>query len=308
MKKIIMRILSAALVCTLLAGCSIEVQEEKNNSGQEYSIYYLNIDATGLETRKYEPEQETTDFMLQDLMQRLNNKAADGTRIELLPEEVEMTSYTVTDSTLIIDFNDKYGNMSRAREILVRAGVVKSFLQIEGVNAVQFTVNGAELKDSRDRAVGSMNSSSFTELDGDSADAYSYGTFSLYFADKTGKRLVEEQRTVRYKKTLSKERVILEQLMKGPMEKDHYPTIPENTGILNVTVADRICYINVDHVFSDYALDVSDKIPVYSVVNSILSGTSADKVQITIGDDKEGTFREKMPLYRFYEKNDEIVE
>ena len=48
MKKIIMRILSAALVCTLLAGCSIEVQEEKNNSGQEYSIYYLNIDATGL--------------------------------------------------------------------------------------------------------------------------------------------------------------------------------------------------------------------------------------------------------------------
>ena len=63
----------------------------------------------------------------------------------------------------------------------------------------------------------------------------------------------------------------------------------------------------MDNVFSDYALDVADKIPIYSVVNSILSGIEADKVQITVGDDKEGTFREKMPLYRFYEKKEDIV-
>ncbi len=27
--------------------------------------------------------------------------------------------------------------------------------------------------------------------------------------------------------------------MKGPLEKGHYPTIPENTEVLNVTIADR---------------------------------------------------------------------
>lgn len=307
MKNIATKILSILLACALLAGCSIEVQEEKSNAGNEYYFYYINKDATGLKKEKYVPEEESADFMLKDFMQRLNNKALEGERINLLPEEVEMTSYMVADTSLVIDFNSAYSKMSRAREILVRAGVVKTFLQIAGVSSVRFTINGAELMDSREQPVGNMNNASFTELGGSDANAYCYGTFTLYFTDKTGKKLVEETRTVRYKRCIPKEKVILEQLMKGPMEKDHYPTIPENTGILNISTADRVCYVNLDEVFSAYALDVSEKIPVYSVVNSLLATVEADRVQITIGNDKEGTFREKMPMYCFYEMNDKIV-
>lgn len=307
MKKLICMILSAVLSCILLAGCKVEVREDKKEAGNSYYFYYINRDATGLEKEKYEPEEESADFMLKDLMQRLNNKAMEGERINLLPEEVGMTSYNIADSTLVIDFNSNYYKMSRAREILVRSGVVKTFLQVPGFSSVQFTVNGKELLNSKEQPVGSMTNTTFAELSGTEPDAYCYGTFTLYFTDKTGKKLVEEQRTVRYKRSIPKERVILEQLMKGPMEKGHYPTIPENTGILSVVTADRVCYVNVDSVFSAYALDVADKIPVYSVVNSLLSTIEADKVQITVGDDKEGTFGEKMPLYRFYQKNDDLV-
>lgn len=307
MRKLMMKLLSAVLLCTLFSGCSVEVKKEKNNTGNEYYYYYIDKDAAGLKREKYVPEEETAEFMMQDLMQRLNNKTTEGKRITLLPEDVEMTSYNIADSTLVIDFNSGYAKMSKGREILVRAGVVKTFLQIAGVTSVQFTINGEELRDSRDQAVGAMNNTSFSQLSGSDTDAYCYGTFTLYFADKSGKKLVEEQRTVRYKRNIPKEMVILEQLMKGPMEKDHYPTIPENTGILNVTIADRICYITVDNVFADYALDVADEIPIYSVVNSILSTVEADKVQMTIGDNKEGTFRETMPLYCFYEKNEALV-
>lgn len=96
--------------------------------------------------------------------------------------------------------------------------------------------------------------------------------------------------------------------MKGPLEKGHYPTIPENTEVLDVTIADRVCYVAFDRVFSSYALDVSENIPVYSVVNSLLDAVEADKVQITVGTtDKLDTFGEKMALYRFYERNDKLV-
>lgn len=305
MKKLMSILLSAVLACALLAGCTVETREEKEAA--RYYFYYLNKDATGLEKEQYLPSEESADFMLKDLMQRLNNKAMEGERINLLPEEVEMTSYNIAESTLVIDFNSSYQKMSRAREILVRAGVVKTFLQVPGFTSVQFTINGKELTNSREQPVGNMTSSSFANLSGSDTDAYCYGTFTLYFTNKAGKKLVEEQRTVRYKRSIPKERVILEQLMKGPMEKGNYPTIPENTGILSVLTADRICYVNVDSVFSAYALDVSDKIPVYSVVNSLLSSIEADKVQITVGNNKEGTFGEKMPLYRFYEKNEELV-
>ena len=63
-----------------------------------------------------------------------------------------------------------------------------------------------------------------------------------------------------------------------------------------------------DQVFSSYALEVSEKIPVYSVVNSLLDAVDADKVQITVGEkEKLDTFGQKMALYRFYEKNDKLV-
>ena len=51
---------------------------------------------------------------------------------------------------------------------------------------------------------------------------------------------------MRYKRSIPKERIVLEQLMKGPLEKGHYPTIPENTEVLNVTIADSLCYVAFD--------------------------------------------------------------
>ena len=95
---------------------------------------------------------------------------------------------------------------------------------------------------------GNMNADTSAEFTGTEPDAYCSNTFTLYFTDKSGQKLVKEQRTVRYKRSIPKERIVLEQLMKGPLEKGHYPTIPENTEVLNVTIADRICYVAFDGV------------------------------------------------------------
>ena len=173
---------------------------------------------------------------------------------------------------------------------------------------MRFTIENEDLTDSRGQAVGNMTADTFAEFTGTEPDAYCSNTFTLYFTDKSGQKLVKEQRTVRYKRSIPKERIVLEQLMKGPLEKGHYPTIPENTEVLNVTIADGVCYVAFDGVFSSYALDVSEKIPVYSVVNSLLDALDADKVQITVGGkDRLDTFGKKMELYHFYERNDKLV-
>lgn len=307
MKKSGYMILAAILVCVLLTGCTIEVQEEAKKEENSYYFYFLNKEETKLKRDEYEPKEETAEFMIQDLMQRLNLHSLEGEFINLLPEGVEMNSYKIDEAVLTIDFSSSYSKMSNTREVLVRAGVVRTFLQVPGIASVHFTVNGKELKDSKGEAVGAMTNSSFAEFAGSEEDAYCYDTFTLYFTDKSGKKLLEEQRTVRYKRNIPRETVILEQLMKGPMEKGHYPTIPENTGIINVMTSDRTCYVNLDHVFSDYALDVQENIPIYSVVNSLLASVDADRVQITLGMDSEGTFGEKMSLYHFYEKNEDLV-
>ena len=306
MKKKIFMIIAVLMLCLLAGGCSVEVQNDPNTQSVYY-LYDISADETQLEKVDYNPEETTAEYMLKDMMQQMNQKEDDVERISLLPDDVQM-NYSVEGDVLVVNFNSQYTQMSKAREILVRAGVVKTFLQVPGISAVRFTVENQDLTDSKGESVGEMTADTFAEFSGNEPDAYCSTTFTLYFTDKDGQNLVKEQRTVRYRRSIPKERIVLEQLMKGPMEKGHYPTIPENTEILDVTIADRICYVAFDRVFSSYALDVSEKIPVYSVVNTLLDALEADKVQITVGaSDKLDIFGQKMSLYRFYEKNDKLV-
>ena len=306
MKKKIFMIITVLMLCLLAGGCSVEVQNDPNTQSVYY-LYDISADETQLEKVDYIPEETTAEYMLKDMMQQMNQKEDDVERISLLPDDVQM-NYSVEGEVLVVNFNSQYTQMSKAREILVRAGVVKTFLQVPGISAVRFTVENQDLTDSKGESVGEMTADTFAEFSGNEPDAYCSTTFTLYFTDKDGQNLVKEQRTVRYRRSIPKERIVLEQLMKGPMEKGHYPTIPENTEILDVTIADRICYVAFDRVFSSYALDVSEKIPVYSVVNTLLDALEADKVQITVGaSDKLDIFGQKMSLYRFYEKNDKLV-
>ena len=306
MKKKIFMIITVLMLCLLAGGCSVEVQNDPNTQSVYY-LYDISADETQLEKVDYNPEETTAEYMLKDMMQQMNQKEDDVERISLLPDDVQM-NYSVEGEVLVVNFNSQYTQMSKAREILVRAGVVKTFLQVPGISAVRFTVENQDLTDSKGESVGEMTADTFAEFSGNEPDAYCSTTFTLYFTDKDGQKLVKEQRTVRYRRSIPKERIVLEQLMKGPMEKGHYPTIPENTEVLDVTIADRICYVAFDRVFSSYALDVSEKIPVYSVVNTLLDALEADKVQITVGaSDKLDIFGQKMSLYRFYEKNDKLV-
>lgn len=306
MKKKIFMIITVLMLCLLAGGCSVEVQNDPNTQSVYY-LYDISADETQLEKVDYNPEETTAEYMLKDMMQQMNQKEDDVERISLLPDDVQM-NYSVEGEVLVVNFNSQYTQMSKAREILVRAGVVKTFLQVPGISAVRFTVENQNLTDSKGESVGEMTADTFAEFSGNEPDAYCSTTFTLYFTDKDGQNQVKEQRTVRYRRSIPKERIVLEQLMKGPMEKGHYPTIPENTEILDVTIADRICYVAFDRVFSSYALDVSEKIPVYSVVNTLLDALEADKVQITVGaSDKLDIFGQKMSLYRFYEKNDKLV-
>ena len=101
--------------------------------------------------------------------------------------------------------------------------------------------------------------------------------------------------------------VVLEPLAKGPMEEGHYATIPDSSLVLSVIIADRICYINMNSTFRDETPEVGENISIYSVVNSIIDSCDVDRVQISIEGSTEGNFQDSLPLYKFYEKNEDLI-
>lgn len=308
MKKLFSAVLALVLACSLLTGCTVETQEEKVDSGSnQYYLYYVNKDETKVVKERYQLEQESAEFMLQDFTSILNAQEGSGDNLALLPSGVQLVTYRLNESLLELEFNSDYSKMSRAREILVRAGVARTFLQIPGVTGIKIFIESEELKDSKGQAVGVIDGNTFVEMWGSDKDAYRYDTFTLYFTDKTGEHLVAEQRNVYYKRILPRERVILEQLAKGPMVKGHYPTIPQETEILGVEVSDDVCYVDFSSAFSDSGIDIPVNTMIYSVVNSLLDTASADKVQISVEGDTEATLSDGTSLYSLFSKNTDLV-
>ena len=308
MKKLFSAVLALVLACSLLTGCTVETQEEKVDSGSnQYYLYYVNKDETKVVKERYQLEQESAEFMLQDFTGILNAQEGSGDNLALLPSGVQLVTYRLNESLLELEFNSDYSKMSRAREILVRAGVARTFLQIPGVTGIKICIESEELKDSKGQAVGVIDGNTFVEMWGSDKDAYRYDTFTLYFTDKTGEHLVAEQRNVYYKRILPRERVILEQLAKGPMVKGHYPTIPQETEILGVEVSDDVCYVDFSSAFSDSGIDIPVNTMIYSVVNSLLDTASADKVQISVEGDTEATLSDGTSLYSLFSKNTDLV-
>ena len=219
MKKSVSILLLAALICSLFAGCSIETKIQSGTEESKYSFYYLNASETVLKEEPYEPKEETTEFMVKDLMQKLGKKEVPDGGVSLLPEEVSINSYDVQDDLLVIDFSKEYSDMSKVREIMTRAGIVQTLLQVPDITKICFTVAGQALKNSRNEEIGEMTGKTFAEYFGKDTESYRYDTFTLYFADKSGKKLVKEVRNVYYRRSLPKERIVLEQLAKGPMEE-----------------------------------------------------------------------------------------
>ena len=307
MKKIFSALLLAVLLCVVFSGCTVEVEKEEAEPSK-YNFYYMNKSETSLKKEPYNPKEETRESMVKELMQRLGNREAPEDGIPLLPGKVSPDSYDMEENVLVIDFSAQYNEMSKAREVLTRAGIAQMFLQIPDIKKIRFTVEGQDLLDSRNEKVGDMTLDSFVEFSGKDTDSYRYDTFTLYFTDKSGKKLEKEVRTVYYRQNLPRERVVLEQLAKGPMEKGHYPTIPSKSVALSAVTADRICYINMNRGFQEEALDIGENIQIYSVVNSIVDSCEADRVQISIEGSLTGNLKGSMPLYTFYEKNEELIE
>lgn len=297
----------------LLAGClclSVMLAScgKRTDVGKEDPfIYCLNEDRTGLTKISYDFPEGNSEETARAVLEELKEPAEEIEYTAPIPKEVKVQGCRLRGSILDVDFNSAYLEMGALEEKLVRAAVVQSLVLIDGINAVSFTVDGEMLKDSTGFPVGLMNEDDFVENTGSSPTAYQTDTLTLYFADKEGDSLVPREVDVRYSSNVSREKLIVEKLMQGPSGSGAYPTINPDANLLSVTIKDGICYVNFDSTFLTGAYDVLPEVTVYSIVNSLVGGTEAQKVQITINGETDAKYMETVDLSQPLEEKEELV-
>ena len=185
---------------------------------------------------------------------------------------------------------------------------MRTFVQVPGVRRLKLQVNGSPLLDSSGREVGALTRDSFVENSGKEINTYQSIAMKLYFTDESGSVLLPEERKVYYSSNVPLERAVVEEIVKGPKQDGHYPTLPAETNILSVTIQEGICYVNFDDSFTNSILSVQEEIPIYSIVNSLASVCHVNKVQFSINGSSSVTFRKNMKLDQLFEQNLKLVE
>ena len=299
------------LLPMFLSGCG-----KKEEVANGMMIYYFNSDMTGLVKVPYEiPEDEALNGKMtaeeiekraKDILEQLKQPSDDVEMIQPIPQEVKIKSCEFRGSILDLDFSKEYLQIDHLKEKLMRAAIVQSRVEINGINAVLFTVGDEPLKDRLGYDIGLMTEDDFVESTGSSPSAYQTGELTLYFANEKGDKLVEQNVTVRYNSNLSREKMIVEKLMQGP-ESGAYPTINPNANLLSVTIKDQICYVNFDSTFLTSAFDILPEVTVYSIVNSLVEGTEATQVQITINGESNAKYMDVVDLSKPLNENYELV-
>lgn len=297
-RKVTALVIALVLGSVAFSGCGKKETESK------YKIYYVNEEQGEVLAEGFVPSEETTQTMLEEMTEKLNKKNAEGHT--LLPENIEIQSCVDDDGMIRVDFNQEYHDLNPVDEVLLRASIVKDYVQIPNIYLVTITAEGTPIVDSQGQEIGAMSLDSFLENTGKEIMAYQYKELNLYFTNEEGNQLVPEARQVYYNGNTPIEKVIVEQLLRGPGESGHYATLPSDTRIVGVSVADGIAYVNLGKQFVDEALPVDAQIPIYSIVNSLIDAGNVSQVQISINGDTSLLFKDKVDMNQLFQVNHEL--
>lgn len=309
--SVLIFILTAAL---LLAGCSSggsgeEVTEEAADDTRTYEIYYTNLEGTALVAKSYTPENEKFEGILAEIIKQFQ-KAPSEDVASALPETVKINHVTTGVDSLTVDFDSGYLSLTNVQQVLLRAGIVKTLVQLPGVYRVSLTSDGQPLIDEDGSEMPAMNDETFIDSGGAGINSYHYVDLKLYFAERDGHLLGQEERSVFYSSNVITERVIAEQIVKGPSDQDLMAVTSPDVQILDVRTTDHICTIDLDSTFGQtYNEAVAPETVLYAFVNSICDSCGDIRgVRFQIEGESDIRFRGQVSLDQTFTRSSEYID
>ena len=291
------------LFALLITGCR---RDEVATDGTV--VYYLDKDATSIVPVSYEITGDSPEVRVEELLAKMEETPESVDLRRTVPENVKLLSYTLDRQQLYLDFSAEYLDMDKAIEVLVRAALVKTMVQVDEVSFIGIRINGEPLKDSKGTGIGLMNENTFLDNMGSEENATKIVNLNLYFANKNGDKLTPQSTVIEYNANVAVEKVVVEQLIMGPTEKGYYATIPKDTKVMSVTTKDGVCYVNLDTGFTAQGYDVLGAVTIYSIVNSLTDLPGITSVQILVNGETSINYKDSISLETTFQRNPDILE
>ena len=314
MKRLFLIILVVVLTLLCAGGVYMflnlrsDKSEQVTDSSGAYTVYYADADKDELKGLQFQPTATTFEGILDQLLQELQ-KTPDDTHYSIFKPDIHMNGTSYGVDNLTVDFNASYLSLDSVDEILLRAGLVRTLAQLPGILKVSITVDGQPLTDNSGENIGPMNEETFIDTGGQGINSFSYANLGLYFSNGTGDKTVKEDRRVFYSTNLIMERVIVEQLIRGPGDEKHLALTSPDAKILDVTVQDKLCIVNMDSNFNQvYNDQVKPETILQAFANSICEESDVNGVQFEIEGASDVRFLGQVSLDQIFKRDPESID
>ena len=305
MKKKIYEMLSLMMILALMIGGCNRKGDPKE--GEPY-LYYVSEEGDPLVKKAYDWKGENAREEVENMLKGFGYTEDPTEYHSPMPKKVRVENYTLEDGKLNLYFDEDYATMGRVAETLCRAALVQSFVQIDGVDMVKIYVGQEALTDKNCQEIGYMRTEDFVQNTGMALNSYQRASMTLFFANEDGDKLKQEKKEVRYNSNMSIEKVLVEQLIKGPDSGNLKATVPPETKLLGISVKEGTCYVNFDEGFLMEGYDINPKLTILSLVNTIVEGGNTSQVQISVNGKTDVVFHDVVDLSKPISRDLDIVE
>lgn len=297
-------VIAIAIVMCMLCACGA-AEPEKTGT---VTVYDLGEDMDHVEPCEYTLVSSPGNMSacVGELLQRIIDGPEGRRSKSAIPSEITSVTYNLGAQAVAVNLGSEFNDVPTERKILCEASIVRTLCQLDDVIGVSFTAGDQPVCDRNGVAVGMLTPDSFVENDGAMINAYERAELRLFFADGEGQHLVEKVENVTYNSNISMDRLVVDNIVRGPDSTDVYATVNPATVVNSVMTQDGICYVNLSDDLLNKTTNVSDEVLIYSIVNSLTEIGNINKVQILI-DGAEDARLGEMDLSALFERNLELL-
>lgn len=295
----------AALVC---GACDSGYQEYVPENSLR--IYRTDMGYSELTWEYYVPKAADLEARIYEVLERLKSTPESTVYNKIVPDTVEIQNYYFgQEGQLVLDFSESYAAMETLQEIFCRAGVVKTLCGLEGVDGVEFLIDGRPLILNGDMMAGVMEGEDFIDNTGEDVSFRQTVLLTVFYAAGDGSTLSSVRLLIESNGTRSQEELAIEQLIGGPAfeTSDYRATLPADTKLNKILVRDGICYVDMSEEFLNGMEGVTDEVSVYSLVNTLTEFTAVNKVRITVDSESVKAYG-TVPIDGFLERRPDLTD
>lgn len=299
-------ILTALVIAAIAAAVGLFVVKKFNND--EYrlsaSLYFFDDKKTSIIEEVRDISYTYRETISSKVLDELIKGSMDKKCVSPIGKGVKILNMENSEGDLRVDFSREFLSGDSSQDILATYAVIKSLCSVGDVRRVKVTVENKDIVAPDGNVIDYLASSDINISSNDDAS----GIVLLYFPSKTTQKLVSEVRKIgssEDKKTL--ERYIVNEIIKGPADKNLQPVLTSDTTLISAETKDGICYVNFKSNFIDKNTGDKELLAIYSIVNSLTELESVRQVQFLIDGKKVNNFGQTY-IGDIFSRNENVIE